>query len=174
MATPLTPGKIYFIEAAGDLGAKTNWIDVGGDPDTIDIEQFTEGLTYAQINIPRGFTVNSITGIIVTPSGAGKSYDERNASRWYRVLERGMQTSLANANIIEKFAMSDRHISGASAVFVRYFMIIYFGTNAHVEFTDPNDNRKSYCRGVILALSRQWIDSNSLVFLIRINWDSVW
>ena len=172
MATALTPGIMYFIES--DSGDNQDWVTASGDPDTIDLDNFTEGVDYAQINMPRGFAVNSVTGIIVTPSGAGKSYDERNASRWYRILEQGMQTSLANANLIEKFAMSDRHTSGASAVFVRYFMIIYFGTNAHVEFTDPNDNRKSYCRGIILNCVRQWFSRDPANILLRINWDSVW
>ena len=90
------------------------------------------------------------------------------------MLQRGIQTTLANANLIDKFAMSDRHTSGASAVFKRYYAIVYFGTNAHLEFTDPNDNRKSYCKGIILGVITQWIESNSLVFAVRINWDSVW
>ena len=70
--------------------------------------------------------------------------------------------------------MSDRHTSGASAVFKRYHMIVYFGTNSHLEFTDADDNRKSYCRGIIITVVTQWTESNSLIFLVRINWDSVW
>ena len=70
--------------------------------------------------------------------------------------------------------MSDRHTSGASAVFKRYYAIAYFGVNAHLEFTDPNDNRKSYCKGIIISVSTQWLASESLRFMVIIDWDSVW
>ena len=124
--------------------------------------------------IPRGFTRSSFTGAIVTPSGGGKSFDQRNAKRFYKLLQRGFVSTLANANLVDKFAMSDRHTSGASAIFKRYYAIAYFGTNNHLEFTDGNDNRKSYCRGIILAVITQWLSTDSLDFLVRINWDSIW
>ena len=121
-----------------------------------------------------GFTRNSFTGAIVTPSGAGKSFDDRNAARFYKALQRGFQTTLANANLVDKFVMDDRHTSGATATFKRYYMIVYFGTNAHLEFTDGSNARKSYCRGIVLSVATQWIESDSLNFLLRINWESVW
>lgn len=138
------------------------------------MDNFTEGLDYISILLPRGFTRSSFTGPVVTPSGGGKSFDQRNATRFYKLLQRGFTSTLTNANLIDKFAMSDRHTSGASAIFKRYYVILYFGTNNHVEFTDGNDNRKSYCRGIILAVIIQWLASDSLDFLVRINWDSVW
>ena len=172
MATALTFGRIYFIES--DAGNQ-DWItNNAGDPDAIDLDNFTEGLDYVSILLPRGFTRSSFTGPIVTPSGGGKSFDQRNATRFYKLLQRGFTSTLANANLIDKFAMSDRHTSGASAIFKRYYAIIYFGTNSHLEFTDGNDNRKSYCRGIILTVITQWLASDSLDFLVRINWDSVW
>ena len=103
-----------------------DWItNNAGDPDAIDLDNFTLGTDYVEINIPRGFTRNSFIGALVTPSGAGRSFDERNATRFYRVLQRGIQTTLTNANLIDKFAMSDRHTSGASATFKRYYLIVY-------------------------------------------------
>lgn len=111
---------------------------------------------------------------MVTPSGGGKSWDSRSAKRFYRCLKRGIQTSLANANLIDKFVMSDRHTSGSSATFKRYYMVVYFGTNSHLEFTDGSDTRQSYCRGVIKSVARQWVQSESLNFVVRINWESVW
>ena len=172
IATNLTVGKIYFIES--DSGNQ-DWItNNAGDPDAIDLDNFTEGTDYVTINIPRGFTRNSFTGAIVTPTGAGKSFDERNAARFYRVLQRGIQTTLTNANLIDKFVMSDRHTSGASATFKRYYLIVYFGTNSHLEFTDGSDARKSYCKGIIINMATIWLDSDSLNFLVRINWNSVW
>lgn len=172
MATPLTDGRIYFIES--DAGNQ-DWItNNSGDPDLIDLDLFTEGLDYVSIPIPRGFSRTSITGVVVTPSGGGKSFDQRNATRFYKLLQRGFVSSLANANLIDKFAMSDRHVSGAIAVFKRYYAITYFGTNSHLEFTDADDNRKSYCRGIILRVVTQWLELNSLRFMVIIDWDSVW
>ena len=75
---------------------------------------------------------------------------------------------------MDKFIMSDRHTSGASAVFKRYYLIAYFGINTHWEFTDADDNRKSYCKGIVISIVTQWLDSKSLQFLVRINFDSVW
>ena len=171
MATALTAGRVYFIES--DAGNQ-DWITAGGDPDVIDLDNFTEGVDYVEINMPEGFAVTGDTGAIVTPSGAGKSYDQRSARRFYKALQRGIATSIANSNLVDKFAMSDRHTSGASATFVRYFMICYLGVNSHLEFTDPNDNRKSYCRGIILNCVRQWFSRDPANILLRINWDSVW
>ena len=172
MATTLTVGKIYFIESEA---AQQDWItNNAGDPDAIDLDQFTEGTHYVSVEIPTGFTRNSFTGAIVTPSGAGKSYDERNATRFYKTLQRGIQSTLANANLVDKFVMDDRHTSGASATFKRYYMIVYFGTNSHLEFTDGSNNRKSYCKGIILSVATQWVESENLVFTLRINWESVW
>ena len=140
----------------------------------IDLDNFTEGLDYVSNKLPLGFSRTSFTGAIVTPTGGGRSYDKRSAARFYKALQRGVLSTLANANLIDKFAMSDRHTSGSIAVFKRYYLIAYFGTNAHFEFTDRNDNRKSYCKGIIISVVTQWLESNSLQFLVRINWDSVW
>ena len=172
MATNLTPGRFYIIES--DAGNQDWILNNSGDPDLIDLDNFTEGLDYITIPFPLGLTKNSFTGAKVTPSGAGKSFDLRNAKRFYKILQRGFQTSLANANLIDKFAMSDRHTSGASAVFKRYYSIAYFGINSHWEFTDGDDNRKSYCKGIIINVVTQWLESDSKKFIVRINWDSVW
>ena len=172
MATALTTGKLYFIES--DAGNQ-DWItNNSGDPDLIDLDNFTNGLDYIVLDIPKGFTRSSFTGAIVTPTGAGKSYDDRIALRFYKLLQRGVPTTLANANLTDKFAMSDRHTSGAVPPFKRYYMIAYFGTNSHLEFTDSNDNRKSYCKGIILQVSTVWMGEKPNNFLVRINWDSVW
>lgn len=172
MATALTPGRFYLIES--DAGNQ-DWItNNSGDPDAIDLDNFTEGTDFVSLPFPLGLTRTSFTGVIVTPTGSGKSHDQRNATRFYKVLQRGFQTTLANANLVDKFAMSDRHTSGAIATFKRYYLIFYFGTNSHIEFTDGSDNRKSYCRGIIISVATQWIESNSLKFMVIINWDSVW
>jgi len=114
------------------------------------------------------------TGAIVTPSGAGKSFAKKDERRFYKALDRGIQTSLANFNLIDKFVMSPQHTSGASAIYIDYYMIVYFGTNSHVKFTDANGNQQSYCKGIIIGAIGRWIDTDSLNFQVRINWDSEW
>lgn len=85
-----------------------------------------------------------------------------------------MQTSLANFNLIDKFVMSPQHTSGASAIYIDYYMIVYFGINLHVKFTDADGNQQSYCKGIIHSAIGRWIESKSLEFMVRINWDSEW
>ena len=168
----LTPGRIYFIESEA---AQQDWItNNAGDPDAIVIGNFTEGLHYCSITIPEGFSISGFTGAIVTPSGAGKSFDLRNAKRFFKAINQGISTSLANINLVNKFIFSDRHVSGSGTVFKRYHMIVYFGTNLHFEFTDAADNRVSYCTGIIISAISKFTDVQTLIFRIYINWDSVW
>ena len=172
MATGLTIGRFYLIESEA---AQQDWItNNAGDPDAIDLDQFTEGTHYISLELPMGFTKNSFTGAIVTPSGGGKSFVNKNAARFYKMLQRGFQSSLANANLVDKFVMSDRHTSGDSATFKWYYAIFYFGTNSHLEFTDGNSDPKSYGRGIVLNVATQWVEHKSLRFNLRINWESVW
>lgn len=164
----LTPGKIYFIESEA---AQQNWLH---DPDNIVIGNFTEGTHFIQFDIPTGFTRNSNTGAILTPSGAGKSFALKNEARFYRALQRGFQTSLANANLIDKFVMAPRHTSGSIAVYKDYYLIVYFGVNLHIEFTDADGTPRSYCKGIIIRAATQWIESDNLNFMVRIQWESEW
>lgn len=175
MATAPTAGYIYLIEAAGDLGAKTNWITAGsGDPDTIDIEQFTEGLTYCKIEMPEMFRKSFVTGITVEDGGGGISFDRRFERRAYAILASGISTTRANGDKVEQFCMAPRHTSGSSAVYKNYYLIFYFAVNDHGPFTDASGNRKSYCKGAVLNGSIIWNKSNPLLYTIKLNWRSVW
>ena len=173
MATALTAGKFYFIESND---RNQDWItNNAGDPDAIDLDNYAgkEGIEYIELNMPKGFTRTSFTGALVTPMGGGKSFDLRFAARFYRALTQGIQTSLAKVNLVDKFIMSDEHVTGGNS-FIRYYLIVYFGTNSHLEFTDASDNRKSYCRGIILSAPAVWIESDYTNFILKINWQSVW
>lgn len=175
MATGLEDGKIYLLERAGDLGAKTDWITAGGgDPDTIDTEQFTEGLTLCKFSFPMQMIKRGKTGAVVTVRGAGVSTDARSAERFYNAIVMGKTSSKANAHLIDKFLMSDRHTSGATATFVRYHLIIYYGTNNHEPFTDDQDNRVSYCTGIVTDFEAKWAEPAHINMDVRINWWSVW
>ena len=173
MATALTGGYIYFIESDGT--DNDNWIiDHSGDPDLLDLDQYTEGTEYCKIEIPQNWKVSFYTGISVSDVGSGLSYDLRNAKRGYKAYTKGIQTSVANAKLIDQFFMSDRHTSGATATYKKYYMIIYFGVNDHWLFTDHNGTQKSYCKGVALGGDINWIDARSLTCSITIHWRSVW
>ncbi len=124
--------------------------------------------------MPDGFSDSSFSGAIVTPSGAGKSFDSRFERRFSKVLARGIQTSIANYNLIKKFVHSSEHTTGSAADFIRYYLIAYFGTNSHLKFTDGNGNQQSYCKGIILSAIGQYFHRDPTNFTVRINWDSVW
>lgn len=174
MATALTPGYIYFLES--DDTDNDDWIaDHAGDPDLADIANMTEGSEHCKIQIPKNIKVGAHTGIIVTDTGGGgMSYDFRSERKGYQSLLRGLQTSLANAKLIDQFMMSNRHTSGATATFEQYYLVIYFGVNNHWPFTDHNGNQKSYCRGVVTNFSITWLGTSNLTFNVDFNWRSVW
>lgn len=85
-----------------------------------------------------------------------------------------MQTSLANFNLIDKFVMSPQHTSGTTDIYIDYYMIVYFGINNHIKFTDGDGNQQSYCKGIIHNAIGRWMGRESLIFRVRINWDSEW
>ena len=129
---------------------------------------------YFEINMPEGFTKSMFPGALVTPSGSGKSFALRNEARFYKALQKGVQTSIANFNLIDKFVMSPQHTSGAIAVYIDYYLIVYFGTNSHLKFTDANGNQQSYCKGIIHSAIGQYRHRDPTNFTVRINWDSEW
>jgi len=172
----LTPGCIYFIEAIDVGEGDANWIVAGaGDPDTIDISEWTEGTDYCYFPIPLDWRIQFHTGIIVTDSGGGgMSYSERTERKGYTAFSRGFHTSIANAMHLSNFFMSHRHTSAASATYKPVYMIIYIDTNVHWPFRDHNDDIKSYCLGAALLGSASWIDTQSLRCMLSINFRSVW
>ena len=91
MATALTPGTFVFIESEA---TNQDWItNNAGNPDAIDLDNFTEGLDVFIMPIPKGFNYSGITGAIITPMGGGKSFDLRFAARYYKALTQGIQTT---------------------------------------------------------------------------------
>lgn len=173
MATALTAGYIYFIESDGT--DNDDWItDHAGDPDLLDLDQYTEGTEYCKIEIPKNWKVGFYTGHNVSDVGSGLSYDLRNAQRGYKAYTKGLQTSVANGKLIDKFFMSDRHTSGATTTYKTYYMIIYFGVNDHWLFTDHNSVQKSYCKGAVIGGDITWFDTNNLTCMISLHWRSIW
>ena len=168
MAT-LTAGYIYLIES--DAGDNQNWLH---DPETIVVGNFTDGTDICSLKIPRTFTKQFSTGVQVTTGAAGNEFDYRAARRAYAIMAQGIETSISNANTVEKFIMSDRHTSGSSTTFVRYYLVIKFGSNDYVEFTDSTGTRREYCTGIVLNGVITWRESSSQTALVRFNFKSVW
>jgi len=172
MAIAPTPGYIYLIES--NAVDNDDWItDHGGDPDLLDLTDYTEGTEYVKLEIPQNFQKAFNTGIRVSDMVGGKSYDIRWMKRFYQLLAKGIETSVANADLIEGFIMSNRHTAGDSATFVRYYLIVYFGVNTHLKFTDASGNRQSYCKGVVLGGIINVIMANFYA-IIQITFRSVW
>lgn len=71
--------------------------------------------------------------------------------------------------------MSDRHTSGASAVYKTYYLIIYHGVDDHIKFTDADGNQKSYCKGEVSPLYKTiWTESKNQIATIMFIFRSVW
>ena len=100
-------GNIYILES--DAVDNINWVPT---VDNIILGAlYTEGTEYIKLEIPQKYKIQFKTGISVTDSGAGSSFDRRAARRAYLMLANGIETSRANAEVIRNFFMLDRHTS---------------------------------------------------------------
>lgn len=113
------------------------------------------------------------TGVKVVDVGAGTSYETKSARRSYIVPVRGIVSSVASANKVQKMCMIDRHTTITG--YKRYYLIIKFATSSYVEFVDNDGNDKKYCRGIIIPGGRiTWSDSDPLVWNVSLTFRSVW
>lgn len=94
--------------------------------------------------------------------------------RAYGLLANGMETTLANADLVESFCMLDAHTTGIEASFRRYHLIIKFATDTYVTFTDSNGARQKYCTGIVTSGDVIWTRGKSLVTTVKLNFESVW
>jgi len=170
MATGLEDGKIYLLETAGDLGAKTDWIDAGGDPDTIDTEQFTEGLTLCKFSFPMKFVKRGKTGMVPSTTSGGLTGVSRSANKLYNAIIMGTTESRAAGYLIGKFLMDDRHHQPAAAIFKPYFLVVYFDTNDHEPFTNVANSRLSYAPGIVTDFEVAWHSEKHINLNVRLNW----
>jgi len=169
MAIALTPGYIYFLES--DAGSNQNW--VAGGATTIDLTTFTEGTEYCKLKLPQRWRKRWSTGIKVTDAGGGSSFDRRASRRGYGMLPESFVTSVANANLIEKFFMIDRHTSGLAATFKDYYMVVIFTASSFAEFISAGSASLNYCPVRALFGDSVWSDATPLVMSVRLNVRSV-
>ena len=170
MATDMVPGYIYFLES--DAALNINWVPTVDN--IILATLYTEGTEYVKLQLPKRYKVKIKTGIEVTDSGAGSSFDRRSSRRAYAMLAQGITTSRTNAATILNFFMLDRHTSGAAATFKRYYMVIKFGTTSYWQFIDASSTARDYCKGVVIDAEADWDEDTPLKAIVRINWRSVW
>ena len=163
-------GYIYILES--DAVDNINWVPV---VDNITLAgNYTEGTEFIKLEIPQKYKILFKTGITVTDSGAGSSFDRRAARRAYLMLANGIETSRDNAETIRNFFMLDRHTSGASATFKRLYLIIKYGTTDYEKFIDSSSTARDYCTGVVIDGETEWDGDDPLVATVRLNWRSVW
>lgn len=163
-------GYIYIIES--DATDNQNWVPT---VDNITIAgNYTEGTEYIKLEIPQKYKIQFKTGIQVSDSGAGSSFDRRSARRAYLMLGNGIETSRSNAATVRNFFMLDRHTSGNSTVFKRYYLIIKYNTTDYETFIDASSTSRDYCKGVVLDGETNWDETEASVATVRLNWRSVW
>ena len=168
----LTEGYIYFIESEA---AQQNWLT---NPHAIVIGNFTEGTHYCKIELPQQHQKSFVTGIFITDSGAGTSYDYRSNRYSYTLQGRGLVTSKANAALVDKFVMNARHTASATASYFEYYMIIKYATadadTSYEMFTDNAGTQRRYCKGAILNGNFTWNQINPLNMQVVLNFKSKW
>jgi len=133
---------------------------------------FTEGTEYAEISKILGYGQGFITGIKPTDVGSGRTFDLKMGLRSYLFPVRGLVSSLASANLLQKMCMIARHTETTG--FKRYYLIIKFATNSYVEFIDHNGNVREYCKGIVLRGRITWSDSDPLIWNVSLTFRSVW
>lgn len=163
-------GYIYFLES--DATDNVNWVPTVDN--IILATLYTEGTEYVKMQIPENFKVKFKTGIEVVDSGGGSSFDNRPNRRAYNMLANGVETSVANAARVMNFFMLERHTSGASATFKRYYVVIKFGTTTYFKFINAAGTEVDYCKGVVLDGEVDWDENEPLRATVRLNWRSVW
>ena len=169
MATDMVTGYYYFVESNTD---NIEWVPT---VDNIILGAlYTEGTEYVKLQIPQHNKIGFTTGIVVTDSGAGSSFDERAAARGYKLLSEGIETTLTNAAQVMNFFMLDRHTSGAAATYKQVYMVIKYGTTSYVKFINAASTAVDYCKGAVISGELDWDQDDFLRATIRLNWRSVW
>ena len=173
MAT-LTEGYIYFIES--DAVSNQNWIVISTPPDPEDIvlTEFTEGTEYCKLQIPQRRKKKWVTGVTVTDSGGGTSFDFRTGAKGYDFLAEGIESSEANADLIEKFFMIDRHTSGLAATFKNHYMIVKKATDIYLTFIDDSDTPQKYVPIRSSGGEQSWSEDKPMNVIVRIFARSCW
>ena len=170
MATDMVTGNIYILES--DAVDNINWVPT---VDNIILGAlYTEGTEYIKLEIPQKYKIQFKTGITITDSGAGSSFDRRSARRAYLMLANGIETSRDNAEIIRNFFMLDRHTSGSASVFKRLYLVIKYGATDYEKFIDASSTSREYCKGVVIDGETEWDETDPQVATVRLNWRSVW
>ena len=170
MAIALTDGNIYFLESDA---ANDTWITDHGDPDNIDLTSYTEGTEYCKLPLPRRIQKSFTTGIQVMDPGGGTSVQVNWQKKVYQVLAEGIETSVANANTVEKFFMTEAHTI-SDTTYKDYYLVCKFGTNSYIDFTDDSGNRKQYCKGAVLTGMCTWVQESPLTMVVSLQWRSIW
>ena len=169
MATDMVTGYIYFLES--DAVLNINWVPTVDD--IILGALYTEGTEFVKLQIPQHYKVPFVTGIIIKASGAGISFTERNAARFYQMLANGIETTRANAEQVMNFFMSDRHTSGASATYKQVYMVVKH-SSGYVQFVNAASSVVNYCKGAVVSGEFDWDECDPLRATIKLNWGSVW
>ncbi len=171
MSIDLNDGYIFFIES--DAVDNQNWVTVG-DPDLINLVNFTEGEDYCKLKLPKEFRKWFTTGMEIVDSGGGNSYQLRWNRRAYKLLSTGIETSRANADLVEGFFMRDRHTSPSPTIYKDYYLIFRFAASDYVNFTDDGGTRREYCRGGVENGEEMWVYDNPKNYILKLNFRSIW
>ena len=167
MAIDLIPGYLYFLES--EAATNQNWI--AGGATTIDLTLFTEGTEYCSIELPKNWKKRFSTGIIVTNSGGGTTFSYNTGRRGYSILSRGLETSVANAELVEKFFMISAHNTG---VITNYYMVIPFSATDFATFINAADASKDFCPVVCTGGEVIWDGEKPKNAMVRLQVRSIW
>ena len=128
---------VTIIHATGNSGAGA-W---SGDPDTIDLDNFTFGTNYIDFDVTQAPPKESIEYNVKTFLN-GRQIKTPNGKRSTIVQLKGFCTTLAAAKLVAHWGANHSKYSDA-----RQYLIIRLGAGTYWTFLDPDRVEREYCKG---------------------------
>ncbi len=164
MATALSNG-IYIIDASSQA-----WLH---DPESIDLDNYTEGTDYIYFEKVLGFESKNAASFEAEEFPGGGSFalpiEERMVGTKWNAIMSGDERS--TVNLMRKFFNGHTNFSDPTL-----YLIIKHGTNDYETFTDTAANsraQREYCKGIFQSFSSPY-DSEEMFYSINAVFRSVW
>lgn len=142
MATAPTIGIAYITESDGT--DNDDWItDHSGDPGSMDLDKFTEGLEYCYFDQILSIQVFPIPGVIPKQLANATSYTNKKGYRYYLIILQGRCYTKARYDNVRHYFMRQRHWKSTS--YKPSYFHLEHTANDYEEFVDEDDSVINYC-----------------------------
>jgi hypothetical protein len=158
-------GGITILESDGT--DNQDWVGAGGDPDTVDTDNFTVGTDLIHIwtqNTDPGWKTKINKSTFPGAFQIATPLEENDDM----MVVTGFVTDLATRNLIMKFAANHNNIADKPV-----YLVSRHGANSYEQFADSNRAMKDYVHGYITDVKRPFAQSENK-FNVTIIFQIVW